>query len=363
MVQVMGATDKFDATVVTRGEIAVMPAVDVSRDDDVYLIVGNGTGTKDGMFTNVAGSGATAAVQITGAKWTTTTTTASAKPGKISLGIGANTMNKVTVTLDQDIEGTNYLAGSQISYNDGLYTPDDGYAFYISQFAQVESKIYEAKYANITYAELIPVDTSYPEWADSWDYISYDGVTMGKFIGASAKDLPQVGLQANKTSVPIGYAGNSFGYSLDELRKSQQTRIPLDTTKGRLAFRGAQEHTQEVAYFGDASRGMAGLFNNPNLALDSSTIDYSTASGQEMVNDLNGILNKVWMKSANIHVPNVLVIPASIYTILTETRMDSGTDTTVLQFFMKNNLFFNQVVKLELYLVYSWKRINLLQTV
>lgn len=85
---VMGATDKFDATVVTRGVIAVMPAVDVSRDDDVYLIVGDGTGTKDGMFTNVAGTGATAAVQITGAKWTTTTTTASAQPGKISLGIG-----------------------------------------------------------------------------------------------------------------------------------------------------------------------------------------------------------------------------------------------------------------------------------
>lgn len=250
-------------------------------------------------------------------------------------------MKKVTVTLDQDIEGTNYLAGSQVSFNDGLYTPDDAYAFYISQFAQVESKIYEAKYANITYAELIPVDTSYPEWADSWDYISFDGVTMGKFIGASAKDLPQVGLQANKTSVPIGYAGNSFGYSLDELRKSQQTRIPLDTTKGRLAFRGAQEHTQQVAYFGDASRGMSGLFNNPNLGLDSSTIDYSTATGQEMVSDLNAILNDVWMESANIHVPNVLVIPASIYTIITEKRMDSGTDTTVLQFFMKNNLFFN----------------------
>ena len=83
---VMGATDKFEADVVTRGEIAVMPAVDVSRDDDVYLIVGGGA--KKGMFTNAAGSGATTAVQITGAKWTTTTTTASAQPGKISLGIG-----------------------------------------------------------------------------------------------------------------------------------------------------------------------------------------------------------------------------------------------------------------------------------
>ena len=83
---VMGAPARFDATVITRGEIAVMPAVDVSRDDPVYLIVGDGD--KKGMFSNTAGSGATAAVQITGAKWTATTTTASAQPGKISLGIG-----------------------------------------------------------------------------------------------------------------------------------------------------------------------------------------------------------------------------------------------------------------------------------
>lgn len=248
-------------------------------------------------------------------------------------------MPKQTFTLDADLPQLGMIQGQSVSFNDNLPTMDDGWAFYISQFAQLETKIYEAKYTNINFAELIPVDTSYPEWADSWDYISYDAVTLGKFIGSSADDLPKVGLKANKSSVPIGYAGNAFDYSLDELRKSQQLRMPIDTTKGRMAFRGAQEHTQKVAYFGDASRGMTGLFNNPNLALDNSTTNWSTATGQEIIDDMNGLFIKVWTDSANVHVPNTLVLDSTRYAQISSQRMDTGTDTTVFEFFLKNNLY------------------------
>lgn len=242
-------------------------------------------------------------------------------------------------SLDAAIPMLGFDAGHVVEFKDGLPTMDDGMGFYISQLANLEAKIYEAKYTNINFAEMIPVDTSYPEWADSWDYISYDAVTLGKFIGSSADDLPSVQASANKTSVPIGYAGNSFDYSLDELRKSQQLRMPLDTIKGRAAYRGSQEHSQRVAYFGDASRGMTGLFNNPNVALDNSTTDWSTATGQEIVSDMNSLLEEVWINSANTHVPNAIALNSKRWSQISNQRMDSGTDTTVLRFFMLNNLY------------------------
>ncbi|MGH9930722.1 MAG: DUF2184 domain-containing protein [Pyrinomonadaceae bacterium] len=246
--------------------------------------------------------------------------------------------NKVTVTLDQGVESLALDAGHQVSFHDGLPTMDDGIAFYISQLANLESKIYESKYTNINFAELVPVDTSVPEYADSWDYISYDGVTLGKFIGSSADDLPNVSLNATKTSVPIGYAGNQYTYSLDELRKSQQMRIPLDATYGKLAFRGSQEHAQKLAYFGDASRGMTGLFNNANLAVDSSVVNWATATGAEIVQDMNSLLVKVWINSANVHMPNTLVLDSARFAQISGKRMDTGTDTTVLEFFLRNNI-------------------------
>lgn len=251
--------------------------------------------------------------------------------------------NKITVAMDAAAaEKTGRAKGEVIAYMDGLPTVDDGLAFYISQLANLEARIYEAKYTSVNFAELIPVQTDVPEWADSWDYISYDAVTLGKFIGSSADDLPNVALSGNKSSVPIGYAGNMYDYSLDELRKSQQLRIPLDTTKARAAFRGAQEHTQRVAYFGDASRGMTGLFNNPNLALDNSTVDWFNAAttGDQIVADMNGLLTKVWVNSANVHLPNCIVLDASRFAyIATKPMSATFPNMTILQYFKQNNLY------------------------
>ena len=247
---------------------------------------------------------------------------------------------KHTFTLDADLaERLGMDAGHTVQFADGLKTMDDGMGFYISQLANLEAKIYEAKYTNINFQEMVPVNTSVPEYVDSWDYISYDAVTLGKFIGSSADDLPSVQASANKTSVPIGYAGNSFDYSLDELRKTQQMRMPIDTIKGRAAFRGSQEHSQRVAYFGDAPRKMTGLFNNPNLATDNSTVNWATATGQEIVADMNSLLIEVWINSANTHVANAFALDSARYAQISSQRMDSGTDTTILEFFKKNNLY------------------------
>lgn len=253
-------------------------------------------------------------------------------------------LNKIVKTLDSAFPHMGIAAGHQVAFNDGLPTIDDGLAFYISQLANVESKIYEAKYTKVNYEELIPVNTDVPEWADSWDYISYDAVTLGKFIGSSADDLPNVGLSANKSSVPIGYAGNMFDYSLDELRKSQQLRMPVDVLKARATFRGAKEHMQRVAYFGDASRKMTGLFNNPNLALTNSTLDWfsPTTTGDEIVADMNKPLVSVWINSAQTHLPNVLILDSKRFALISERRMGTGSDNayqTILEYFKRNNLY------------------------
>lgn len=253
-------------------------------------------------------------------------------------------LNKVTQVLDTEYAHPqwlqNKLAGAtSISYDAAMPTMDDGVAFYVSQLAHIESTLYKTPYAAIDYAVLVPFMTDVPEWADEWNYISYDGVTMGKFIGSSAKDLPRVTVNANKSSVPIGYAGIGYDYSLDEMRKTAQLRMPIDTTKAELAFRGAQEHQQRVAYFGDADRGMTGLFNNANLALDNSTVDWNSATGQEIIDDINSLLIKVWTDSKSIHLPDTVVMTPDRYAILTSRRMDSGTDTTIMQFLMLNNLY------------------------
>lgn len=230
--------------------------------------------------------------------------------------------------------------GFQFSYDSDLQqmrTADAGIAFYISQLTNLEAKVYETLYPEIVFDELVPVNTSDPEWIDQVAYMSFNAVTMAKFIAANGRDLPQSDIDASISYIPVNYAGNSYGYSLEELRKAAAMRIPLDATKARIAYRGARQFQQQIAFFGDASRNMYGLFNHPNVPLDNSTINWNTATGAEMVAALNSLLIKVWNQSQTRHVANTLLLPTNIWSIISSKRMDSGTDTTVLEFFRRNN--------------------------
>jgi hypothetical protein len=83
---VVGAVAKYDMTVVTSGEIWVTAFVAVTKDQPVYLIVGDGTGTNQGKFTNIVGAAATLAVLVPDAKWTSSA--GAGALAKISLNIG-----------------------------------------------------------------------------------------------------------------------------------------------------------------------------------------------------------------------------------------------------------------------------------
>ena len=242
-------------------------------------------------------------------------------------------MNLVTAKDSQT--GFTFQYDADLAY--AMSFNDAGVAFYISQLTNLEAKVYETLYPDIIFDQLVPVDTSDPEWIDQVAYMSFNAVTMAKFIAANGRDLPQSDIDANISYIPVGYAGNSYGYSLEELRKAAAMRIPLDATKARITYRGARQFQQQIAFFGDASRNMYGLFNHPNVPLDNSTINWNTATGNEMVAALNGLLIKVWNQSNTRHVANTLLLPTTIWSIISSKRMDTGTDTTVLEFFRRNN--------------------------
>lgn len=237
------------------------------------------------------------------------------------------------------IKVTDSETGRTFSYDAdmAIKTVDDGLAFFTSQLSVVEAKLYETKYQNILFQEFVPVDSSDPEWVDEISYISYDAVTMGKFIGANAKDLPEVAANATKSTIPVFYGGIACSWSLDELRKSQAMRMPLDATLGKAKVRGYQEHKQQVAYLGDSARGVTGLFNNANVPETTTTVDWATATGIDKFKMLNEQLNNVYETTKQVHIPNMLLVPQNVWQYLGE-PMHDGTDTTVLEYFLKNNM-------------------------
>lgn len=216
---------------------------------------------------------------------------------------------------------------------------DGGIAFYISQLAQIEQTIYATPYADITYLQDIPVVSGIPEHANHWVYRSYDGRGMGAFIGANASDLPRVAQSAKLHTVPLNYGGIECHYSLDELRTTASQNMPIDTMQQQLAYRAYEEHCQKVAYFGDPELGMGGLLSNKNVTVTKATVDYKTATGQELFNMLNDPLFDIIKLSKNYHMPNTVRVFPDLWKRMNGTLMTGYSDTTVMEFFKTNNAY------------------------
>lgn len=227
------------------------------------------------------------------------------------------------------------------------FTKDDGIAFYISQLAALDPKIYETKYRNIVYQELIPIDTSGPAHMDQFDYISYDAVTMGKFIGANAKDMPNVALKARKDVIKVEEGGIGYGYSLQELEKAAAMNMPLDAHGARAAERGFQEHAQQTAFTGDDDLGVTGLLNNTNITTTSSADNWANLTQLERYDDLNNLLIEVWEDSAQIHYPNRVLLPTTLAQYWTAPMSSERPEITLGKYFMENNFMSTQGVDVQ----------------
>ncbi len=272
-------------------------------------------------------------------------------------------LNKMTIALDSAIQEKYNLPMSSVTFADSIPTIDDGIAFTISQLSAIESRIYETKYQNIRFQEFVPVDSSDPEWVDNITYISYDAVTMGKFIGANGKDLPESDINASKSTIPVFYGGVAMRWSLDELRKSQAMRMPIDATKGTANYRGYLEHKQQVAYFGYSDRGITGLFNGANVTETTATTGFDpvTATGEEWVDMLNKQIETVYTSSANVHVPNMQLIPQAYWGYLLK-PMTAYANKTILEYYLENNYAKSLGVNLTVTPVYQLNGIGVNST-
>lgn len=261
--------------------------------------------------------------------------------------------NMTKVVIDaQTIAGNPWLAkfldaDKSIAVPTTVLDADGGAAFYISQLAALETQVYAVPYADIIYLEDVSIAPNIPEYATHWNYRSYDGAAVGKFISANAQDLPRVAQSAQLHQVELGYAGIECHYSLDELRATSAMNMPIDSMQAELAYRGSEEHSQRVAYFGDASRNMSGLLNNPNVTKTSATVNYLTCTGQELFDMLNNPIFAVIKASKRFHTPNTVLLFPDLWKRATSLLMSGYTDRTVMEHFMINNAY-TQLTKQEI---------------
>ncbi len=234
-----------------------------------------------------------------------------------------------------------------VAINNGLMDAD-GAVFFQRQLELIKARSYDVRYAELKARQLFPVSNEGGQGITTITYRTYDQAGAAKIINAYADDLPRADVAGKETTIPVRSVGISYGYNLDEIQSSQLTGAALDQRRANAARRSVEQVVNDVAFFGDATSGMGGLFDNPNIPTGAVV---NPGGGTEFVNktpdqilfDINDLFSDIFETTKMVEQGNTLLLPAAQWSYIMSTPRASNSDTTIAQYAAQNSPYLNSI--------------------
>lgn len=221
--------------------------------------------------------------------------------------------------------------------------------FFERELEHRKAQTYDVIRAPLKAFELIPVSTEAGAGAESIVYEQYDATGMAKIIANYGDDLPRADVKGKEFVARVKSVGASYGYSLQEIRAAQMAGKSLEQRKANATARSHRELWNRTAFFGDAEHGIPGWLTNSNVpsapvvAGASTDTEWSTKTAAEILKDMNDAANGIVDLTNGAEIPDTIVLPIEQYSLIASTPAGTGTDTTILEYFLRNNPYINSV--------------------
>jgi hypothetical protein len=218
-----------------------------------------------------------------------------------------------------------------------------GAAFFQRELEYIKTAAYDVKYADIRWRSFFPTASDAAEWQDSIVFQTMDEAGEAKVVQDYAKDFPRVDVAASERTAPIKRIGDSFGYNLDELNRSNATGKQLPTKKASLALKVIERKFNNIVWYGEAASGLEGFQTNTdvpraNAANPGAGTTWAVKTPDQILADVNAGFAAVPNTSKGVHTASRMVLPILQYTDIATRRL-TDTGMTVLNFIVANSPF------------------------
>ena len=215
------------------------------------------------------------------------------------------------------------------------------------QLEAIRVRVIDDKFPALKSKELIPEEPAVDPGAQSFTWRRMSQVGVFKFIAASkANDLPSVEMFATETNTPIRRIGGKYGWDTEELRAAMMMGIPLQAKKASMARTAYERKVDAVIPLGDTARGIPGILTDSNVPIVAAGISggwLSSATAQEMLDDLHAMPLAIWSQSLQTAAPDTLLLSPRQYAKVSTKRMSEYDGKTVLQTFLASSTFIKNV--------------------
>lgn len=228
------------------------------------------------------------------------------------------------------------IDASMLDANEGL--------FFLRQLEYIKAQTYDVLYPDLIARYLFPVSNEGGPGVSNITYNTFDKVALAGFVGSNSRDLVRADINGKQTTLPIHEIGVSFAYTMREIQAAAARNygnISIEQKKAEAAKRGVEQLINQVAYFGDAERNIVGFLNNPEIPTGNATGVWTALTPPQVVADINRAVATIYSTTLKIWKPNTLLLPVDKWSYIMQTpwSQTQASDTTIAQFFAKNNAF------------------------
>ena len=222
--------------------------------------------------------------------------------------------------------------------------------FFAKELEAKKAKAYDVQYAELKARKVLPVSFEAGPGAETIKYEQYDSLAVAKIVSSYADDLPRADVKGAEFISSVKSLGASFGYSMQEIRAAAMAKKPLEQRRANAAKRAILQKENDIAMFGDTATGLKGFLNHSSVPLvvlpadgTGASILWSTKTADQIIRDLNLIANTIFTNTKGVEMPDTLLLPVAKYAYISSTPRSSTSDTTILEYFLKNNPFIKEV--------------------
>ena len=220
----------------------------------------------------------------------------------------------------------------------------------VGSFEDMETAFYEVLYGEIQWRDVVPeasVDTQINPGANVASYRVRDIRGKGSFRATHDQGIPTVGQSLDKILVPIEVSGVSAVFDRDDARQIQfGYNENLLTELTTIMREACERHVEGTIFFGDDAvkdfeawldYSLVTVANAPNGAGGFS--EWTTKTPAEIIADINNAISTVWNGTKQVHLPDTVFLPGEQLALIASTAKGEETDTTILEFVKKNNIY------------------------
>ena len=170
-----------------------------------------------------------------------------------------------------------------------------------AQRREINIRVLETPMSDITYDQLIPVNTNYAEWQPDAQAMTFSGVGEAQWFTSYADDVPYVDVKTTISGIKFSSFAVGWETNLEELNLAASAGVSIPDRKASIARRKAEEFIQRVGITGAPEKQWTGLVNKAGVSILPAMT--KAAGGTQWVNangTLNGTPEEIAMDGLNL---------------------------------------------------------------